>query len=128
MYQLWYTSPMSKENDNEPILDVVFYKSEAGNEPVREWLKSLPREDRRAIGEDIKTAQYGWPLGMPLIRKMERGLWEVRSNISTGIARVLFTVKGAVMILLHGFVKKSQKTPPNELDTARRRLNNLEKD
>ena len=119
---------MSEDNDNEPILDVVFYKTEAGNEPVREWLKSLPREDRRAIGEDIKTAQYGWPLGMPLIRKMERGLWEVRSNISTGIARVLFTVNGAVMILLHGFVKKSQKTPPNELDTARRRLNNLEKD
>jgi phage-related protein len=116
------------EDDNEPILDVVFYKTEAGNEPVREWLKSLPREDRKAIGEDIKTAQYGWPLGMPLIRKMERGLWEVRSNISTGFGRVVFTVKGAVMILLHGFVKKSQKTPPNELDTARRRLNKLEKD
>ena len=119
---------MSEDDDNEPILDVVFYKTEAGNEPVREWLKSLPREDRRTIGEDIKTAQYGWPLGIPLIRKMERGLWEVRSNISTGIARVLFTVKGTVMFLLHGFVKKSQKTPPNELDTARRRLNNIEKD
>jgi phage-related protein len=67
-------------------------------------------------------------LGMPLIRKMERGLWEVRSNISTGIARVFFTVTDGLMILLHGFVKKSQKTPQNELDTARRRLNNLEKD
>jgi phage-related protein len=116
------------EQDSKPILDVVFYKTEAGNEPVREWLKSLPREDRRTISEDIKTAQYGWPLGMPLIRKMERSLWEVRSNVSTGIARVIFTVKGAVMILLHRFVKKSQKTPLNELDTARRRLNNLEKD
>ncbi len=84
---------MSEEDDNEPILDVVFYKSEAGNEPVRGWLKSLPRDDCRIIGEDIKTAQYGWPLGMPLIRKMERGLWEVCSNISTGIARVIFTVK-----------------------------------
>ena len=119
---------MNKEDNDEPILDVVFYKTEAGNEPVREWLKSLPSEDRKTIGEDIKTAQYGWPLGMPLIRKMERGLWEIRSNISTGIARVLFTVKGAMMILLHGFVKKSQKTPPNELDTTRRRFNNLEKD
>jgi len=128
MYQLWYTRLVNKEDDDELILDVVFYKTEAGNEPVREWLKSLPREDRKTIGEDIKTAQYGWPLGMPLIRKLERGLWEVRSNISTGIARVLFTVKDAMMILLHGFVKKSQKTPPNELDTARRRLNNLEKD
>ena len=94
---------MSEDDDKAPILDVFFYKTEAGNEPVREWLKSLPREDRKAIGEDIKTAQYGWPLGMPLIRKMERGLWEVRSNISTGIARVIFAVIGAMMILLHGF-------------------------
>lgn len=128
MYQLWYTCAMSEDDDNKPILDVVFYKTEAGNEPVREWLKSLPRDDRRAIGEDIRTAQYGWPLGMPLIRKLERGLWEVRSDISTGISRVFFTVKDSLMILLHGFVKKSQKTPQNELDTARRRLNNVEKD
>jgi phage-related protein len=120
MYQLWYTLRVDKNNE-EPILGVVFYKTEAGNEPVREWLKSMPRED-------IKTAQYAWPLGMPLIRKMERGLWEVRSSISQGIARVIFTIKDSMMILLHGFVKKSQKTPPNELDTARRRLNNLEKD
>ncbi len=127
MYQSWYTFRVDRNNE-EPILDVVFYRTEAGNEPVREWLKSLPREDRRTIGEDIKTAQYAWPLGMPLIRKMERGLWEVRSSISQGIARVIFTVKDSMMILLHGFVKKSQKTPPNELDTARRRLNNLEKD
>jgi phage-related protein len=119
---------MAEDNDKKPILDVVFYKSQSGNEPVREWLKSLPKEDRKAIGEDIKTAQYGWPLGMPLIRKIERGLWEVRSDISTGIARVFFTVKDSLMILLHGFVKKSQKTPPTELDTARRRLKNVEKD
>jgi len=122
------TLAIVSDDDDEPILDVVFYKTEAGKEPVREWLKELPREDRKSIGEDIKTAQYGWPLGMPLIRKIERGLWEVRSNISTGIARVFFTVKDNLMVLLHGFVKKSQKTPPNELDTARLRLNNLEKD
>ena len=128
MYQLWYTYTMSKDDDSEPILDVVFYKTESGNEPVRDWLQGLSREDRKSIGEDIKTAQYGWPLGMPLIRKLERGLWEVRSNISTGIARVFFTVQEGLMILLHGFVKKSQKTPPNELDTARRRLSNVEKD
>jgi phage-related protein len=119
---------MSKTDDNEPILDVIFYKTEAGNEPVREWLKNLPRDDRKTIGEDIKTAQYGWPLGMPLIRKIERGLWEVRSDISTGIARVFFTVTDGLIILLHGFVKKSQKTAPNELATARRRLNRIEKD
>ena len=119
---------MDKEEEGKPILNVVFYKTESGNEPVREWLKDMPKTDRQAIGEDIKTAQYGWPLGMPLIRKIERGLWEVRSHIGAGIARVLFTVMDKTMILLHGFVKKSQKTPQNDLDTARRRLNNLEKD
>lgn len=119
---------MDKDEKGKPILNVVFYKTESGNEPVREWLKDMPKADRQVIGEDIKTTQYGWPLGMPLIRKIERGLWEVRSNISAGIARVFFTVMDKTMILLHGFVKKSQKTPQNELDTARRRLNNLEKD
>jgi len=119
---------MDKNGDNEPILNVVFYKTESGNEPVRDWLKDLPKADRQAIGEDIKTAQYGWPLGMPLIRKIERGLWEVHSNIAAGIARVFFTVMDRTMILLHGFVKKSQKTPQNELETARRRLSNLEKE
>jgi len=109
----------------EPVLSVVFYRTEAGNEPVREWLKGLKREDRRAIGQDVKTAQYGWPLGMPLIRKLEAGLWEVRSHIPQGIARVIFTVDHGMMVLLHGFVKKSQKTPLIELRTARQRLADL---
>jgi phage-related protein len=113
------------QESTEPVLRVVFYRTEAGNEPVREWLRSLKREDRKAIGEDVKTAQYGWPLGMPLIRKLEPGLWEVRSHIPQGIARVLFTVEEGVMVLLHGFVKKSQKTPPEDLKTARQRLANL---
>jgi phage-related protein len=109
----------------EPVLRVVFYRTEAGNEPVREWLKSLKREDRKAIGEDVKTAQYGWPLGMPLIRKLEPGLWEVRSHIAQGIARILFTVDEGMMVLLHSFIKKSQKTPPEDLRTARQRLTDL---
>jgi len=113
---------------NEPILTVVFYRTEAGREPVREWLVSLSREARKTIGEDIKTAQFGWPLGMPLIRKLEPGLWEVRSGIEQGIARVIFTVEGATLILLHAFVKKSRKTPLNELNTARRRLASLKKE
>lgn len=108
-----------------PVLRVIFFRTEAGNEPVREWLKGLRREDRKVIGEDIKTAQYGWPMGMPLIRKLEPGLWEVRSHITEGIARVIFTVIGDVMVLLHGFVKKSQKTPPADLRTARQRLADL---
>ena len=106
----------------ELVLRVVFYRTEAGNEPVRQWLQGLKREDRKTIGQDVKTAQYGWPLGMPLIRKLEPGLWEVRSHIAQGVARVLFTVDHGVMVLLHGFVKKSQKTPLEELRTARQRL------
>jgi phage-related protein len=82
------------QEPKKSILTVVFYKTDGGNEPVREWLKSLMREDRKAIGEDIKTAQFGWPLGMPLIRKLETGVWEIRSRTSQGIARVLFTVEG----------------------------------
>jgi len=113
---------------DERVLTVVFYRTGAGNEPVREWLKRLKREDRKTIGEDIKTAQFGWPLGMPLIRKLESGIWEVRSNISQGIARVLFTVEGNIMVLLHSFFKKSQKTPRGELNTARQRLADLHKE
>jgi phage-related protein len=109
----------------EPVLRVIFYRSESGVEPVREWLKELRKGDRKAVGEDIKTAQFGWPLGMPLIKKIEKGLWEVRSNITDGIARTFFTVEKGTMVLLHGFVKKSQGTPPNELQTARQRLRNI---
>ena len=89
---------------------------------MRQWLKSLARRDCKTIGEDIKTAQYGWPLGMPLIRKLESGLWEVRSHIAQGVGRVIFTVGEGTMVLLHGFVKKSQKTPTADLATARKRL------
>ena len=112
----------------QPILRVVFYRTAAGNEPVREWLKSLRRADRKAIGEDIKTAQFGWPLGMPLIRKLGANMWEVRSHLDAGIARVIFTVEGSLMVLLHGFVKKSQRTPPSDMKTARQRLADLYKE
>jgi phage-related protein len=111
-----------------PVLRVLFYRTHGGSEPVREWLKGLERLDRRAVGEDIKTAQYGWPLGMPLIRKLQPGLWEVRSHTTQGIARVIFTVGTGTMVLLHGFVKKSQKTPPADLRTARQRLADLVKE
>ena len=114
-------------DDNPYVLKVIFYLSETGNEPVREWLKELPREDKRQIGEDIKTAQIGWPLGMPLIRKIDKDLWEVRTRLENGIARVFFTVDGEHMILLHGLIKKSQKTPQNELKTALTRLGNYQR-
>ena len=89
-------------DDRAPILRIIFYRSEKGNEPVRDWLKELRKEDRRTVGEDIKTAQFGWPLGMPLIRKIEKELWEVRSNITDGIARTFFTVKGDTMVFYMG--------------------------
>ena len=108
-----------------PILEVVFFRTETGSEPVRDWLRGLAREDRKAVGEDIKTAQFGWPMGMPLIRKLAGGLWEVRSRISSGITRVMFTVDGQTMVLLHGFQKKSQRTHPADLMTAKRRLAQL---
>jgi len=122
LHHFWYTPKVTDEGGRGLVLRVVFYRTEAGNEPVRQWLKSLERADRKVLGEDVKTAQYGWPLGMPLIRKLEPGLWEVRSHLLQGIARILFTVGEGTMVLLHGFVKKSQKTPLEDLRTARQRL------
>ena len=108
-----------------PTLRVRFYRTVSGTEPVRDWLINLDKEKRRKIGIDIKTVQFGWPMGMPLVRKLERGLWETRSHLPGGIARVMFTVDGSTMILLHGFIKKSQATPQQDLATARRRLADL---
>lgn len=110
---------------NEPILSVTFFRTEAGSEPVREFLRELAPEDRKIIGTDIKEVQFGWPLGMPLVWKMEKGLWEVRCHLEGRIARVLFTVMKGNMVLLHAFIKKAQKTPRSELDTARARKTKL---
>ncbi|MBI4771012.1 MAG: type II toxin-antitoxin system RelE/ParE family toxin [Chloroflexi bacterium] len=110
---------------SEMRLRVVFYRTGIGNEPVREWLKSLTPEDRKSIGEDVKTVQFGWPLGMPIVRKLEPGLWEVRSGLKGGVARVVFTVGDGVMVLLHGFIKKTQKTPLSDLNVAREQLSLL---
>lgn len=111
--------------NDEMRLQVFFYRTSSSAEPVREWLKALPTEERKIIGDDLKTAQFGWPLGMPLIRKLEADLWEVRSRLPNRIARVVFTVEGNRMVLLHGFIKKSQKTPVEDLQLARQRLKAL---
>lgn len=104
------------------IVRVVFYKSAAGNEPVREWLKSLSKEDMKLVGGDIKTVEFGWPVGMPLAKSMGEGLWEVRTNLTDGkIARVLFIIESGLMILLHGFIKKDRHTPKKDLDLAKSR-------
>jgi len=109
---------------NPKIISVVFYAAAGGGEPVRDWLLKLDKADRSAIGLEIKTVEYGWPLGMPLVRAMAGydRLWEVRISLSGNrIARVMFTVHNKRMILLHGFIKKSKTTPNAELVLADKR-------
>lgn len=106
-------------------LDAVFFQTELGTEPVRDWFQSLPKADRKVIGADPLKVQYTWPVGKPLVGGLGDGLWEVRSRLQDRIARVLFCINGAKMILLHGFVKKTQKTPNHELALARKRIKQL---
>lgn len=115
------------EKKATPTLAARFYRSDVGGEPVRDWLKALPVAERKIIGEDIKTVQFGWPLGMPLVAHLESGIWEVRTRLSTRIARVLFVLDRDVMVLLHGFIKKEQKIPKPELDLAKERLKLLKR-
>ena len=107
-------------------LPLKFFTTLEGRQPVRDWLLGLPEQERKVIGNDIRTLQYGWPLGMPLVRKLEDGLWEVRVSFPTRIARVIFTLftdnsNIQTAVLLHGFIKQSQKTPLTDLQTARQR-------
>jgi phage-related protein len=93
-------------------LPAAFYELPSGREPVRDWLRSLEETDRKLIGEDIKDVEFAWPMGMPLCRSLGHGLWEVRSDLPQGrIARVIFCIHAGRMVLLHGFMKKTQKTP-----------------
>jgi phage-related protein len=106
----------------EKRVPAIFFRTEAGGEPVRDWLKSLPlSEDRKRIGEDIKTVEFGWPVGMPVCRPLGDGIYEVRTRLAQNrIARVLFYIdKKSQMVLLHGFIKKSRKTPHEDLELAR---------
>jgi len=99
-----------------------FYLTAAGARPVRDWLLELPRDDRRIIGKDIQKIEFGWPIGMPYCRNLQHGLWEVRSDLPGGrIGRVIFSIIGGEMILLHGFEKKSQKTPTHDIELALKR-------
>jgi phage-related protein len=107
--------------------DVVFFKTENGNEPAREWLKSLSKEDRAIIGEDLFTVQKLEAWREPLVKHLGDGLWEVRSNLSDCIARVIFGICDGDMTVLHGFIKKSQKTPEHDLELALRRKRQYER-
>jgi len=108
-------------------LEVRFYKTETDNEPVRDWLKSLSLEDKKAIGRDIKTVQYNWPIGMPLVRNLHNGLWEIRTDLEDTISRVIITILDKKIILLHGFIKKTEKTPKDDLELATKRMKQLKR-
>ena len=108
--------------DRPRKISVVFYRTPAGSEVVRNWLRGMDEGDRNAIGQDLMRVQYRWPVGMPLCRSMGDGLWEIRSDLpSNRIARVLFSVQQDKILVLHGFIKKTQKTPEDDLVLARRR-------
>ena len=125
----------AKAVKNGPKLVVKFFQQGAsGSEPVRDWLKALPLDEKKAIGKDIKAVQFGWPLGLPLVDHIDGDLWEVRTRLANRIARVLFVVDamkavpvgaGAVLVLLHGFIKKDRKTPKPDLDLAKDRLKRM---
>ena len=103
-----------------------FWCSPTGQEPVREWLTSLPTEDKKVIGRDIAKVQYRWPLGLPLCRSLGSGLWEVRSSLpSKREARVVFGFQASGLIALHAFIKKSQTTAEFNLALARRRWKDI---
>jgi phage-related protein len=107
-------------------IPVVFYRTAAGAEPVREWLRSLSAEDRRIIGSDLATVQVGWPIGMPLCRPLGSGMWELRSRLTSNrIARLVFFVGERRIGVVHGFIKKTQKTPPSEIALAQRRAKEM---
>lgn len=106
-------------------LTVVFYQTQSGKEPVREWLKGLSKEEKKAVGEDIKAVQFGWPIGMPIVRNLEKNLWEIRTDLDKKISRVFMTIGDGKIILLHGFIKKDQQTPKEDLRLARKRLSSV---
>ena len=109
-----------------PEIPAYFYRTAGGTEPVLDWLRSLPSEDRRTIGTDLATVQFGWPIGMPLCRPLGGGLWEVRSTLpSRRIARLLFFVDDGRIGIVHGFIKKTQKTPDSDLEIERKRMKEM---
>jgi phage-related protein len=106
----------------EKRIVLAFFATPTGTEPVREWLRGLDKPDRVRIGEDIQLVEVGWPIGMPACRPLGQGLHEVRTRLKDRIARVLFGIVDGKMVLLHGFIKKSQATPADDLALARKRL------
>jgi len=119
--QNWYTFQVTEELEHKPKLACRFYRTDAGNEPVRDWLLGLPAEARKQIGEDIELVQWGWPKGKPLVDGFGEGLFEVRSTSEKNEYRVLFCIVESTMVLLHGLQKKTRKTPQDDIALARKR-------
>ncbi len=120
VYYLWYIDSMVEPHKPLPL---QFWRSNSGREPTRDWFKELPFKDRAVLGHDLKRVQYGWPIGMPLVKSLGGGLWEVRSSLpSNREARALFIVDQDGIVVLHGFIKKTQKTPMPEINLARKRM------
>ena len=117
-----------KENPQPQKIQLIFFRTESGNEPVREWLLELPEAERQAIGKDLLKAQWRWPVGMPLCRPMSDGLWEIRTELPTKrTARVLICLYREHLVALHGFIKKTRTTPESDLALARKRQRELER-
>jgi phage-related protein len=113
--------------DRAKKLPAFFYETSGGNQPVRDWIKGLSREDRQIVGRDVQKVEFGWPIGMPYCRSLGNGLWEVRSDLTGGrIARMIFCVVRGHMVLLHAFHKKTQKTLAKDIDLAFRRMKDVE--
>lgn len=104
-----------------PKLRAVFYLTNGGREPVREWLMSLRFDERKQIGTDIAYVQFKWPIGKPRVDHLRGHIWEIRTRLPNRMARVLFSVRGDELILLHGFIKQTQKTPNEEIALAETR-------
>jgi phage-related protein len=116
-----------RKDDESRRIRLLFYRTASGAEPVRDWLKELDREDRLETGQDLTRVQYRWPVGMPLCRALGGGLWEVRTGLpSKTISRVLICFHEGVLVALHGFIKKTRKTPDAELKIARKRMKETE--
>jgi phage-related protein len=128
MYFFAYIQLGDLMSGNErPQIPIFFYRTQAGTEPVRIWLRSLPEVDRRIVGTDLRRVQSGWPIGMPLCRSLGGGLWEVRSTLaSKRVARVLFFVHEDRIGIVHGFIKKTQATPAEVLELARKRMKEMQ--
>jgi phage-related protein len=109
--------------ERNPEIPVRFYRTEAGGSPVLDWLRGLDKDDRHAIGLDLMRVQFGWPIGRPLVRSLKDGLWEVRSSLpSQRTARLILSFHDQMLVVLHGFIKKTQKTPADDLSLAKRRM------